>query len=108
MADPTRFVFLQHTKFTALKGTLQDYQVFVLLAPHLGNQGAGNNAWIDDYKGVPMLFAERDGVTLALALSAPWLNRSAGLVGYSDGWLDLFQHKKMTWSYSQAFDGNIA
>ena len=33
---------------------------------------------VGDYKGVPMLFAERYGFALALACSAPWLARSVG------------------------------
>ena len=31
--------------------------------------GYGNTAWVEDYKGVPMLFAQRDGNALALACS---------------------------------------
>ena len=108
LADPRRDVILQQTRFTPLVGKLEDYQLYIELAPHLGNQGANNTAWVGDYKGVPMLFAERDGVALALACSAPWLKCSAGFVGVSDGWQDLSQHKEMTWTYLQAEDGNVA
>jgi glucoamylase len=80
----------------------------VLLAPHLGNRGAENNAWIGDYKGVPMLFAERNGNALALACSVPWLKSSTGFVGVSDGWQDLSQHKILTWSYDRAENGNVS
>ena len=55
-----------------------------------------------------MLFAEREGYALALACSTPWLNRSTGFVGTSDGWQDLNQHKLMTWSYERADNGNVA
>jgi len=106
--DPDRDAVLQHTNFKALQGQPGDYRVFVLLAPHLGNFGAGNTAWIDDYKGTPMLFAQRDGICLALASSTSWLRRSAGYVGTSDGWQDLTAHKQMTWSYQRAEDGNVA
>lgn len=108
VSDPNRDVVLQSTRFQALKGSLEDYHLYTLLAPHLGDQGAGNTAWIDEYKGVRMLFAERNGFALALASSAPWLKRSAGYVGESDGWQDLNQHKKMTWTYGRAEDGNVA
>ncbi|HZD57444.1 MAG TPA: glycoside hydrolase family 15 protein, partial [Anaerolineales bacterium] len=108
LSDPARDVVLQHTHFEPLKGNLEDYHLYVLLAPHLGDQGAGNTAWYDDYKGVPMLFAERDGHALALASSAPWLKRSAGFVGVSDGWQDLSQHKQMSWTYPRAENGNVA
>jgi glucoamylase len=108
VADPQRDVVLQYTHFTPLQGSLKDYHLYVLLAPHLGNHGSGNTAWIGDYKGTPMLFAERNGNALALASSAPWLRRSAGFVGASDGWQDLKHHKQMTWTYRRAENGNVA
>ena len=52
-----------------LRGDRRDYRLYALLAPHIGNQGAGNSGWLGDYKGVQMLFAERDGCALALACS---------------------------------------
>jgi glucoamylase len=108
LADPSRDVVLQNTRFTALQGKMADYRVYVELAPHLGNEGANNTAWVGDYKGVPMLFAERQGTALALACSAPWLNRSAGFVGVSDGWQDLNYHKQITQTYERAENGNVA
>jgi glucoamylase len=108
VADPWRDCVLQQTRFTPIKGEIQDYRLYVLLAPHLGNQGKGNTAWIGDYKGVPMLFAERNGYALALVCSVNWLKRSAGFVGSSDGWQDLSSHKKMTWTYDRAENGNVA
>ena len=107
-SDPARDVVLQRTKFVPLQGELGDYHLYVLLAPHIGNQGMGNTAWVGSYKGTPMLLAERDGNALALACSAPWLKRSAGFVGVSDGWQDLNRHKQMTWEYTQAQNGNVA
>ncbi len=107
LSDPQRDSLLQKTRFSPQQGRLQEYRLYVLLAPHLGNQGAGNSAWLDEYKGVPMLFAEREGNALALACSAPWLSRSVGFVGFSDGWQDLVAHKQMTWAYTQAENGNV-
>jgi glucoamylase len=108
LSDPFRDAVLQQTRFEALQGTLQDYHLYVLLAPHLGNRGSGNTAWVGDYKGVPMLFARRAGNALALACSAPWLRRSAGFVGSSDGWNDISRHNCMLWSYGRAENGNVA
>ncbi len=108
IADPQRSVVLQRIRFIPLQGVLADYHLYVLLAPHLGNRGADNTAWIGDYKGIPMLFAERDDVALALACSVPWLRRSAGFVGVSDGWQDLMLHRRMTWAYTRAAHGNVA
>ena len=55
-----------------------------------------------------MHFAEREGYTLALACSIPWLRRSTGFVGLSDGWQDHYQLKVLTWSYQQADNGNVS
>lgn len=108
LSDPGRSVVLQGTRFIPLRGGLRDYRLHVVLAPHLGNRGGGNTAWVGDHGGIPLLFAARDGVALALASSAPWLNRSAGFVGVSDGWQDLSRHKRMNWSYVRAENGNVA
>ena len=108
LSDPRRDVVLQRVRFVPLQGSLDDYHLYVLLAPHVGNRGSGNTAWMGDYKGMPMLFAERAGTTLALACSVPWMKGSAGYVGVSDGWQDLAKHKQMTWTYTRAEDGNVA
>jgi glucoamylase len=108
LADPFRSTILQQIRFTASAGKLQDYAVFVLLSPHLNNQGTNNTAWIGEFKGLPMLFARRYGTALALACSAPWKNRSAGYVGTSDGWQDLARHRQMRWHFEQAENGNVA
>jgi glucoamylase len=108
LTDPMRDVLLQRTRFVPLRGSLRDFRVYVLLAPHLGNRGAGNTGWTGDYKGKPMLFAARAGFALALACSAPWIKRSAGFVGASDGWQDLQAHKQMTWEFERAANGNVA
>ncbi len=106
--DPYRNVVLQKVRFAPLKGQLSDYRLYVLLSPHLANSGYGNTGWVGDYKGASMFFAEHDGVTLALASSAPWGRMSVGFVGASDGWQDLSQHFQMEWTYRRAENGNIA
>jgi glucoamylase len=108
LTDPQRETLLQRTRFTALAGRLSSYRLYVLLSPHIGNRGWGNTGWVGDYKGVGMLFAERDGTCMALACSWPWLNRSVGFVGFSDGWQDISRNKRMTWSWERAENGNIA
>ena len=108
IADPWRDAVLQRIRFVPLQGALSDYHLYALLAPHLGNFGMGNTAWTGDYKGTPVLMAERDGVALALACSDPWLKMSAGFVGFSDGWQDLANHRQLTWEYMRAENGNVA
>jgi glucoamylase len=106
--DPWRNVVLQKIRFVPLQGVSTDYRLHTLLAPHLANFGYGNTGWVSDYKGTPMLFAQRDSCALALACSAPWLKRSVGFVGTSDSWQDLSQYFQMTRTYDRAENGNIA
>ena len=108
ISDPVRPVLLQRNRFSALRGAPDDYRLYVLLAPHLGNHGNDNTGAVGEHKGVPMLFAERGGTALALACSAPWRNRSVGFVGASDGWQDLNANHALTWNYTRAENGNIA
>ena len=108
VTDPQRDTVLQQVRFIAQQGELSDYCLYVLLAPHLGNQGNGNTAWIGEFENTPLLFAQREGNCLALACSAPWGKQSVGYVGSSDGWQDLKTHKHMTWEFTRAENGNVA
>ncbi len=108
LTDPWRNVVLQKIRFVPLQGKLGDYRIYALLASHLANMGYGNTAWVGDYKGKAMLFAQRDPSALALACSAPWLKRSVGFAGTSDGWQDLSRNFQMTWEYDRAENGNVA
>ena len=108
VTDPHRDTVLQQVRFVARQGKLSDYQLYVLLAPHLGNHGSGNTAWVEEFEGTSVLFAQRQGSALALACSAPWSKRSVGYVGSSDGWQDLKAHKHMTGEYTRAENGNVA
>jgi glucoamylase len=108
VADPERDVVVQRVRFRPLVGSLQSYRVYALLAPHVGNQGYGNDAWCDEYKGIPMLFARRGDVSLALACSSGWLARSCGYVGVNDGWRQVREHRRLVDRYTEARDGNVA
>ena len=109
LVDPERPTVLQEITFTALKGATGDYRVYALLAPHLVNAGAGNTAWIGDYKGEQMLFATgTGGVSLALASSLPWAASSAGYVGFSDGWQQLSKAGRLDPDCRRADNGNVA
>jgi glucoamylase len=108
VSDPCRDTVVQHVRFVAVEGQISDYHLHVLLAPHLGNRGAGNTAWVGQFEGSQMLFAERGGNCLALACSGDWRMCSAGFVGFSDGWQDLKAHNRLTWEYHRAENGNVA
>jgi glucoamylase len=108
ITDPSRDVLLQHVLFEPLVGTLDDYHLYALLAPHIGNRGADNDGWAHHFRGVPILFAERAGIVMAMACSVPFIGMSCGYVGFSDGWHDISENGKMTWFYQEAREGNIA
>lgn len=106
--DPTRDTLLQRIQFFPTNKKRKDFKLFAILAPHLGNSGAGNTAWTGDYRGVPMLFAQRGDASLAMACSIPWKKMSSGFVGLSDGWQDIMLHKQMSWEFERAENGNVA
>ena len=108
ITDPERPVVLQRIRFTPLRGRLEDYRLVALLAPHLDNHGAGNTGRVGEYKGVPALFASRDGHALSLLSSTGFRARSVGFVGVSDGWQDLVRHGSLSWDYTLAENGNVA
>ena len=108
LSDPWRNVVLQKIRFHPLQGKLSDYRLYALLAPHLANWGRDNTGWVSDYKGTPVLYAQRNDCALAFACSVPWRKMSVGFAGFSDGWQDLSQHYQMTWEYTRAENGNIA
>lgn len=102
ISDPLRPSIVQRIRFIpALDGTLQ---LFAILNTHLGAQGRG---WIGEFRGTPMLFAQGEGISIAMANSVPWLNGSVGFMRTSDGRTDLSKHKKMKWLYDRAEDGHI-
>jgi glucoamylase len=107
-SDPDREVVLQEIGFEALVGQASDYAVHAIVAPHLVNAGAGNTAWCGDFKGHPMLFAQGRGTALAVASTVPWLARSAGYVGFSDGWQTLARGEGLRPEYQRAENGNVA
>ncbi len=77
--------------------------LYLLIAPHLGNNS--NTAWADDH-----LHAVADGEDAALAVICAdgYLQRSVGYVGTSDGWQDLAQNDRLTWTFDHAPRGNVA
>lgn len=108
ITDPARACLLQRVSFKALKGKVRDYRVHALLAPHLVNAGALNSAWIGEYEGQTILFAQGRWHYLALACSLPWRATSAGYVGTSDGWQQLRRDGTIEPGYQRADDGNVA
>lgn len=96
--DPLRDVLLIHFD---LEGP---YKLVGVLAPHLGGTGTDNIAWVEEHA----LLARRLDNALALVADVPLTGMSAGFVGASDGWQDLTQHGKLTWSFGRADKGSVA
>ena len=109
LTDPSADVVLQRVRFTALQGTLADYRLYALLAPHLNNHGAGNTAWVGDYKGVAdaVRRARRlragAGVLRAVALAIGRLRRATPTAGSSCEPTDGSSTR-----YERAENGNVA
>lgn len=108
ITDPRSAVVLVHTRYEALQPAADQYQLFLLVAPHLGNQGKQNNGRAIQLDGRDLLVAEREGTAIAVVASIPYLKRSCGFVGVSDGWTDLHQNLRMDWQWESATGGNIA
>ncbi len=108
ITDPERDVLMQRIRFRALQGRIEDYRIFALLAPHICNQGFGNDGWAERYKGVPMLFARRQDVALALSCDAGWCAMSCGYVGVNDGWRQVKEHGFLAEPCNDVRSGNIA
>jgi glucoamylase len=108
ITDTERPVLVVRLLFAALEGRTEDYRLHVLLAPHLGNYGAGNTAWLADYRDTPGLFASREDRALCLMSATGFGARSAGFAGVSDGWQDLMAHGQLQWCYDRAENGNVA
>ena len=108
IADPARDTLLIDLQFEPTPGRQQDLALYVHLNPHVGDFGFDNRGWVGDYHGVPMLFAERNGLALALASSASGTAMTCGYVGKSDGLTDIRAHKRLTRCYTEARDGNVA
>jgi glucoamylase len=107
LADPQRDALLQRVRFKQGRGRNHSLSLFVHLTPHLHNSGQENEAWLDDYKGMEMLFASGGGLFLALACDIGWKERTVGFIGTSDGITDLRTHGRLTAHYDYAGKGHI-
>lgn len=105
---PSGASVVQLTKFTALRGDAGDYRVFLLVAPHIGNQGGDNSAsTIRLRQGRPASLAWRESTHLCVTSSQPFVRQSVGFVGTSDGWTALRDDGTLT-EYDRAEHGNVA
>lgn len=108
IADPLLPCLLLRTRVDADPALMKRLRLFALCAPRLGGRGWGNNAYVLAVGGREILVAEKGGIWLAMAASAPFLKASCGYVGRSDGWTDVATNGRLSWEFDQATEGNVA
>ena len=106
IADPRSNSIVLHIRLE--DSSKMGLRTFCVLAPHLINAGAHNNGQRGEYKGHEVLYAVGGGTHLAMLASPPFLARSVGFVGVSDGWQQLSLRRRLTEQYDTATDGNVA
>lgn len=118
--DPTRNSLIQQVTFTALSGTLSNYQLYVLYNPTIHNAGNHNTSTTQTANGTTMLVTTDAAGDYASALGAttPYTATSNGFVGVNDGWTDLKGSSScgssscpdytMNYTYDTASNGNTA
>jgi glucoamylase len=108
IADPHESCLLLRARLEADPSWLAKLHLFVLLAPHIEVGGWGNNGNVAVIAGREILTAHKRNTWLALAATLPFVRRSCGYVGISDGWQDLAGNFQMDWEFEAADNGNIA
>ncbi len=107
VTDPGREVVLMNVRFEPAAGENR-LRLYLYVEPNVDDLGKDNDGWVGQYKSVPMLFASRGELALAVASTAPFKKSGAGFTGVNDGLLDLRRHKQITWTYTEAVKGNVA
>jgi len=108
IADPHQASVLIDTCLEGDPDLLPRLHLYAVLAPHLEVGGWGNNGNVARIAGREFLTAHKGETWLALAATAPFVNRSCGYVGTTDGWQDLASDFRMDYNFAAASDGNIA
>jgi len=108
IADPHQPCVLIDTELEGDPALLRKLHVYVLIAPHLEVGGWGNNGNAAMIAGREFLTANKGGTWLGLAATAPFVARSCGYVGMTDGWQDLSRNYRLDYDFAAATNGNIA
>ncbi len=108
IADPHQPCVLLNTRLEGDPDFLARLHLYVLLAPHLEVGGWHNNGNSAAIMGHEFLTAHKGETWLSLGGTAPFVKRSCGYVGTTDGWSDLAANFKMDYGFAAAQDGNIA
>lgn len=108
IAEPERPCVLLHTQLEGNEAFLKSLQIYLLLNPHLGVGGEGNNAFIVEVSGRELLVAQKQNCWLVVGASCGFSKLSCGYVGNSDGYTDLARNGRMSFEFDEAKNGNVA
>ncbi len=108
IGDPHQPCVLIDAQLDGDPAFLRKLHLYVVVSPHLEVGGWGNNGNVATMAGREFLTAHKGGTWLALAATAPFVARSCGYVGTTDGWQDLSRNFRLDHSFAAASDGNIA
>lgn len=108
IGDPHADCLLVRAKLEGEPDFVRKLRLFVMVAPHLEVGGWGNNGNVAEIAGRMFLTAHKAGTWLALAASVPFIRRSCGYVGTTDGWRDLAENLELDYQFASAPNGNIA
>src|SRR2546425_5079871 len=108
ITDPHQPCILIRTRLEGDEQLLARLRLFALLAPHLDVGGWENSGYVAEAAGREILTAQKHGTWLAMGATVPFVRRSCGYVGATDGWTDLAQDLRMDWEFDVAENGNIA
>jgi glucoamylase len=108
ITDPHQPCILIRTRFERDPRFEGRLRLFALLAPHLDGSGSGNSGYVAEVDGRTFLTAHKNDFWLAMGATVPFVRRSCGYVGASDGWTDLANGLELDWEFDAAEDGNVA
>ncbi len=108
-ADPLRDVLLMDFQ---LEGDA-DLRPYLLCAARLGEDAEHNQAWVGEWEGRPVLWAQQGPFGLAISCRNPaglpgLESPSVGEVGASDLWQDFHANGRMLWQYQEAGPGEVS
>ncbi len=108
IADPHQSCVLIDGRLEGDPAVLAKLHLYVLLAPHLAVGGWDNSGNVATIAGREFLTAHKERYWLALAATVPFVARSCGYVGITDGWQDLNSNYRLDYQFAAAERGNIA
>jgi glucoamylase len=107
VTDPLRDTLMMRVRFTPANPHA-GLKLYMYEEPHVGDQGENNTAWIGQYKGVALMFAQRTRSTLATAIYPPALRMTCGYAGTSSDGLKALSKFKNLPIANTAAKGNVS